>query len=500
MTNKKNSLRNLQSFKSSLIFLILLLFMSCSKKEEKIVDSKYIVAIVGEDSIFVNDIIKRSEYTVRPPYCDDDKSFDKGIILNSIIAEKLYSFEADEKKVFVGNERYEARIKGIREQLMREKLIQVDVVSKIDITQEEIDQAYFNSKKIVHTEAVFIPTGFDSDVMYNAAQNGIPFSKLYELYPGVSKVVEKSVKWGMMDEAAQKAIINDNVKKGTIIKPLPAEGGYRMIKIKGWVEEVEMSPGNINQQKENVKSKLMDFYIQKNYLEYAKGIMKGKRINYSKEGWDVLVDILKVSYFEEGDTDRELRIEEINQKMTDNQKKPLMNIDGNNWTVGKLLEEIKVHPLEISQKNLTKENFPIYLQAAIASLITDTYLNEIAYGREYENFYDVNRAVKQWDQYYKSTYQRDVFLKENNFKDKLTIDYMKAFANHLNPYFEQLKIKYDEKIMFNPQALESIELTNLQTYSYKEKGPYKEVVPPFPLMTNSHRTNYRRLNSETVTN
>ncbi len=304
----------------------------------------------------------------------------------------------------------------------------------------------------------------------------------------------------MMDEAAQKAIFNVTVKKGAIIKPLPADGGNRMIKVKGWVEEVEMSPGNINQQKENVKSKLMDFYIQKNYLEYAKGVMKGKRINYSKEGWDVLVDILKVSYFEEGGSDKDLRIEEINQKMTDNQKKPLMDIDGNKWTVGKLLDEIKVHPLEISQRNLTKKNFPIYLQAAIASLITDTYLNEIAYSREFEKYHDVIRAVKQWDQYYKSTYQRDLFLKENNFNDKLTIDYMKAFANHLNPYFEELKIKYDDKIKFNPESLEKLELTNLQTYSYKEKGPYKEVVPPFPLMTNSHRTNYRKLKSGTEVN
>ncbi len=150
--------------------------------------------------------------------------------------------------------------------------------------------------------------------------------------------------------------------------------------------------------------------------------------------------------------------------------------------------------------SIIKENFPIYLQAAIASLITDSYLNEIAYGREFENSYDVSRAVKQWDQYYKSTYQRGLYLKEKNFKDELTIDYMKALANHLNPYFEELKIKYDDKIMFNRQALESIELINLQTYSYKEKGPYKEVVPPFPLMTNSHRTNYRRLSSETATN
>lgn len=500
MTNKKYDLQRVQTIKCLLIFLILTLFISCSQKEKKVVDSKYIVAFVGEDTIYVNDIIKRSEYTVRPPYCDDDKTFDKGIILNSIIAEKLYAFEADENNVFVGNERYENRIRGIKEQLMREKLIQVDVVSNIDIKQEEIDQAYFNSKKIVHTEAVFIPASFDSDVMYSAAQNGIPFSKLHELYPGVSKVVEKSVKWGMMDEAAQKAIFNDNVKKGTIIKPLPAEAGYRMIKVKSWSEEVEMSPGNINQQKENVKSKLMDFYIQKNYLEYAKAVMKGKSINFTKEGWDVLVDILKVSYFEEGDTDKELRIEEINKMMTDNEKKPLMIVNGNNWTVGKLLEEIKVHPLEISQKNLTKENFPVYLQAAIASLITDTYLNEIAYDREFNKSHDVNRTVKQWDQYYKSTYQRDLFLKENNFKDKLTLDYMMAFANHLNPYFEILKIKYDEIIKFNPEALERLELTNLQTYSYKEKGPYKEVVPPFPLMTNSHRTNYKRLNSEAVTN
>ncbi len=478
--------------KSIILSLIVIsIIFSCSKKEKKEVDPKYIVAVVGEDTIFVNDIIRRSEYTVRPPYCDNDQIFDKRIILNSLIAEILYANEADKKNVFADNKRYNARLQGIKEQLMREKLILIDVVDKINIPQEEIDQAYINSKKIIHTEAVFIPKGFDPEVMYRAVENGIPLNQLSDLYPGVSKIVEKSVKWGTMDEAAQKAIFNSNVKKGTVIKPLPAKDGYRMIKVKGWSEEIEMSPGNIDQQKEMVKSKIKDFYIQNNYAEYAKELMSGKRIDYFKEGWDVLVDIIKPIYIDEDNSNTELRNEEL---LAGNTNTHLMSVDGKNWTIGELIDAIKIHPLEISDHNLTNETFPHKLQAAIASLITDTYLNDIAYDREYDKSYNVNRAVKQWERYYKATYQRDSILEEKNFKDTLTINYFKAFEEHLNPYFEVLKKRYDPVIKYNPKALGNIKLTNLPTITYKEKGPYKEVVQPFPLITNSNKTNYKYIN------
>ncbi|VAX18130.1 hypothetical protein MNBD_IGNAVI01-1945 [hydrothermal vent metagenome] len=470
---------------------ITLLFLSCGKKAKRKVDPKYIVAVIGKDTIFVNDIIMRSEYNVRPPYCDNDKMYDKRVILNSLIAEHLYAMETD-KNVFSENKIYSARLQGMKEQFMREKLIQVDVVDKIKIPQKEIDQAYINSKKIISTEAVFIPKGFDPEVMYKAVQKGVPFNKLAELYPGVSKVVKKSVKWGSMDEEAQKAIFNKNVRKGTVIKPLPAKDGYRLIKVTGWVEEVEMSPGNINQQKESIRSKIMDYYIQKNYKEYAQDVMHGKRIDYFKDGWNALVKILQPLYVHSKDSTGQLRNDEIDKFLSDNNT-VLMNIDGKNWTIKDLINAMKIHPLEISEQKLTSETFPFKLQAAIAGLITDTYFTNIAYDRGYDKSYDVNRKVKQWDRYYKASYQRDKVLAEANYNDTLTINYFKAFEKYLNPYFEKLKRKYDSEIRYNPKALESIKLTNLQTVTYKEKGPYKEVVPPFPLITNSNKTNYKHL-------
>ncbi|NOX66174.1 MAG: hypothetical protein GXO85_10400 [Chlorobi bacterium] len=477
-----------------LIFITLLVF-SCGKKEKKKVDPKYIVAIIAKDTIFVNDIIKRSEYNVRPPYCDNNKMYDKRVILNSLIAEHLYAMETD-KNIFSQNKIYSARLQGMKEQFMREKLIQVDVVDKIKIQQKEIDQAYINSKKIISTEAVFIPKGFDPEVMYKAVQNGVSLNKLAELYPGVSKVVKKSVKWGSIDEEAQKAIFNSNVRKGTVIKPLSAKDGYRLIKVTGWVEEVEMSPGNINQQKESIKSKLMDYYIQNNYKEYAKKIMSGKRIDYFKEGWNKLVKLLQPLYLDNNDSTGQLHNKETAQLLSDNNNTVLMNVDGKNWTIGEFISAIKIHPLEISEQKLTSKTFPFKLQAAIASLITDTYLTNIAYNRGYDKSYAVNREVKQWDRYYKASYQRDKVLAEANYNDTLTINYFKAFEKYLNPYFEKLKRKYDSEIRYNPKALESIKLTNLQTLTYKEKGPYKEVVPPFPLITNSNKTNYKYLSDK----
>lgn len=479
---------------SILLLLLVIYFISaCSKKEKKVVDQKHIVAIVGEDTIFVNDIIRRSEYTVRPPYCDNNQMYDKRIIMNSMIAEILYANEADERTIYRDNKIYNSRLQGIKEQLMREKLIQKDVVDKIIIPQKEIDQAYINSKKIVHTEAVFIPKGFDADVMYRAAQNGTSFDDLSIMYPGVSKKIVKDIQWGGIDEVAQEAIFSDDVKKGSVIKPLQAIDGYRLIKIKGWSEEIEMSPGNMNQKKETIKSKIKDYYIQNNYVEYAAKIMSGKRIDYHKKGWDILIDILMPLYIDDDIQNKNFQKELFNQRLTNGNDAILMNVDGKEWTIGEFMDAIRVHPLEINDHKLTKKSFPHKLQDAIASLITDTYLNNIAYAREYNKSYDVNRAVRQWDSYYKATFLRDSILEEEKFNDTLTINYLKAFKEHLNPYFEELKKKYDPIIRYNPKVLENIELTNLQTVTYKEKGPYKEVVPSFPLITDLNKTNYKYL-------
>ena len=88
-------------------------------------------------------------------------------------------------------------------------------------------------------------------------------------------------------------------------------------------------------------------------------------------------------------------------------------------------------------------------------------------------------------------YQRDSVLMSKDFKGNIRKDYFDAFDNYLTPYFDSLKTKYDSKIKVNRVALDKIKLTSIQMFTRKSRGPYLNVIPPFPVVTNSAKINYK---------
>lgn len=486
--------------KLSFLFLFLLVFMysGCSKKEsENRVLRKNIIAIVATDTIFVNDFIRRCEFTVRPVYCQKDGYHDKNICLNSLIAEKLFALEAGTDNPLMRNPNFRARLQGIKEQLMREEMIRDEVVAKIKILEKELQQAYKNSKKTIHTEAVLLREDADVPAIIQDARNGTPFGELAKKHAGVSGKIEKDVQWGHTDRDAQAAIFSDKVTAGTVLAPQKVKDGYRLIKVTGWSENIELSRANQQLQVENVKAKLMDYHIREKYREYAQNIMKGKRIDFNRKGWQFLVKALEPFYLRDDTTakvnnDPFMQQETFYNRLLQTEDQVLMTVNDDVWRIKDLRLAIRKHPLEIGTKALTKENFPHRLRAAIAGLITDTFLTDLAREKGYDQSYKINRTVDEWKRYYLFLYQRDRFLQNKDYKGRISTDYFEAFDRFLTPYFDSLKVKYDSSIRFNPQALQNFRLTRLPMIAHKTKGPYTQVVPPFPLVTNSIKTNYKR--------
>ena len=484
--------------KFQFFILILLAFyyniISCTKAPNPTkVNSAQILAIVANDTVFVNDFLRRTEYNVRPPYCDDNQLYDKRVILNSIIAEKLFALEAGDQNEMRNSKKYQNYIQGIKEQAMREALLFDEVQSKIEVSQEEIDQSYLNSKKKVYTEGVFIPDFIDEKKVYKAVKKGMDFDVLSERFPGVSEKIEADVVWGKIDAVAQEAIFSDSVKRGTVLAPLPTERGYRLIKVKGWSEEIEMSSGQINLRKENIRAKLFDYYLLNNTQSYVKNFMKGRRIDFDRDSWGLVHNTLEACYIKIEDNDNKLIARESVEQLQKSESKSFLNVDGTVWTIGQFNDAILIHPLELDIKGITKENFPARLRAAIANLIVDDYLTKDAYKKDYDTKTQLVRKVKQWETFYNFSYQRDRILSKNDYNKPLTKNFIEVFDNYLTPYFDSLKVKYNDKIKFNPQALEKVEITKIPLIAYKTKGPYRSVVPVFPVVTNSIKTNYKHL-------
>lgn len=453
-----------------------------------------ILAVVASDTIFVKDFLYRCEYNIRPPYCSDKTIIDKKIILNSLIAELLFAFEWKSKYDIQKDQYYSYKLQGIKEQLMREKLINDEIYMKIEIDKNEIEQEYINSKKIVHTEAVFIPESYNPKIIYDSTLSGMNFDELKSKFPGVSEKISKDVKWGNIDDVAQNEIFNQIVKKGSIIKPIKTEGGYRLIKVTGWSEEIELSPQNVNQQKETIKDKLKDFYLQKNYRQYAKNIMKGKRIDFNKKGWEIFSKIFKHIYIDDSLKLSNNEAKEYSELLNENTEKPFLKIDDEIWNIGRIVSEIKKHPLEFNDEKINEDNFRNKIQSGIAGLITDYFLTKTATQKGFDKSNIIIRETKKWQTYFEFTNERSRILKENNFRCEITIDFARAFNEILNPIFDSLKIKYDNQIKINNEVLEKLDITNIPMSAYKNKGPYKSITSPFPLITNSHKINYKPIN------
>jgi len=82
--------------------LCLLVLVACSKKPA----NDDIIAIVGDRIITTDEFIRRPEYTIRPPHRSMNSNVEKMIVLNSLILEKLFTFEAGDNNPLAQSPRF----------------------------------------------------------------------------------------------------------------------------------------------------------------------------------------------------------------------------------------------------------------------------------------------------------------------------------------------------------------------------------------------------------
>ena len=127
-----------RTFKIGTFLFLLCQLTNCTQQQTK----DNILAIVGDRVITTSEFIRRAEYTIRPLYCKRNSNVEKNIILNSIIAEKLFAFEAGEDNSLVHSTAFQAYIRGRKEQFMRQYLFDDLVKNKIKPSKSEFEQRY----------------------------------------------------------------------------------------------------------------------------------------------------------------------------------------------------------------------------------------------------------------------------------------------------------------------------------------------------------------------
>lgn len=488
-------------------FLLISFFLSSQSclGQNKQSENSDTLALVGNQVITTWEFIRRSEYTVRPLFCQGSNNVDKQIIFNSLIAEKLLAQEADGDSDFYSNKDIMFYLEGRKEQAMRQVHYYYEAYNKVKVNPDVVKRilplagrkynvSYFTVDK--EKEVAFVRKKLFKDKM--------PFNKMFALLSHTKgdSLPSREVLWekGEVKEIEQ-ALFSYPLKKDEIVGPVSVNDKFIFMRINGWIDEPSVSENQADQRLGDITDWLKENKAWENYKLYVAGLMKGEKVEFVRETFEnlavlaakatIVSDSIRKAILKKEiwDTNKELRglTADMAEDIRTIADHPLLKIDGKIWTVKDFQAEIKKHPLVFRNRYWSKKNFVEEFRLAIVYLIRDKYITIDAYKKGYDKDKMVTENYNMWKESLLALYQKHKFLNERGVKKE---DQMEVIKKILDPYVVLIFKKYSGEIQINVPAFNKIELTRISMVSVQPEMAFPLLVPSFPTLTTHSRLDY----------
>ena len=489
----------------SIIYSILLFFIAlcnnCQKKTTEHFPENILVRI--EDKFITEDEFKRrAEYTIRPSYCNKDNYIHKKIILNSLIAEKLFALESGEQNELATNDQFKNYLAGRKDQAMRQLLFYNNFYSKVKLDTNEIKKIYDISGRKYKINYITVRDSSIAKTIISQKEKGYSFD---EIFSDIEDIPQREINWDNPEHPQiHKAMYSEPLNKNQFIGPLKVgDNLFISIKIAGWTDSRLITEFDIKNQINKIKENLTMNKAMEIYSKFVQDLMKGKKIEFNPLTFKKIVNIIGPLYLKNDKKKKELFDEllwnnETGEQIPDNVDvnineiltEPLLKIDGNVWTVQQFKKEMNIHPLVFRKKQISKSEFAEQLKYAIADMIRDKYIAQEAENKGYGNSEAVQSNIMMWKDHLLALYKRNQYLKSLGKFDNFSKNYLSIIENDLNPFVMELQKKYDNMIEINTDIFENIELTKIDMFVFQNNVPFPVIVPQFPLLTTHNKLDY----------
>ena len=486
------------------LFVIICYVASCTQQET--ISDNNVLAKVGTRIITVQDFIRRAEYAIRPLYCGQSNYIHKKIILNSLIAEKLFSFEAEKTKIdLLDNTRFQSFIRGHTEQAMRQMHYYEEFYSQIEPDSSIVSTAYKLAGRTVDVTYLHLPDLNTATQIKNLAVEGLPLDSAYSMIWDQSNPPKRHINWFDREGLEiHNAIFNSSIKKGSIIGPLATEDKtFLLLQVNGWIDRPAVTESQRSLRLDDVQERLQKNRAEQTYKEWVKNIMKGKNLElnssvfpaYAEKVMDIYLQSdsvkqaqLNISLWVDPELDfiHDSLINAPSESFT--KADILFHVDNTPWTIQVFHKELRKHPLVFRKKKMSHNEFQEQLKYAIADLIQDIEITKYCYRKGYEESQTVILNRELWHDSYTARFYRNALLEEQNMLNGDAED----IANNLKPLVDSLQTVYSDNIEINTELFESIELTTVDMTVHQQGVPFPKVAPPFPVYTNDNRLDYGR--------
>jgi hypothetical protein len=500
----------LQSLNSpkSLFFIISVLLLnavSCVKNNGGEPQDKMLVRI-GDKIITVDEFKYRTEFTVMPISPGQSSENLKKTCLNNLIIEKLFSLEAGDSNKMVQNKSFQALIKGIKEQSMREQLYYLVAYNKVKLDTSTVKKVYYLAGLEYDLEFFMIPNSQLAQKIQSAGKSNpdsikIIFSRLYQ---STDRSFKQTVKYRDPEpQAIHEALFSELLSPDTIIGPLQIEeDSYIVMKIVNWKYIPAIGGEDVQTRWSQVSQKMKQNKADHLWREYSQKIMKGKTIIFKKAIFNKLAGLFlsirqamdekdqATIYKPFRQNEEGILIAKAMNDMESIMDTPFFSIDDKIWTVRDFRNELLSHPLVYRKQDIDTKSFNKQFTYAIADLARDHYLTKEAYKKSLDKDPKVKRTSEMWKDSYIAFNFRNELLQAAIKNGKIDSSNNLEKNRYFNDAIKHLEKKYGHRITIDNKEMKNITMTNVNMLVTQPNVPYPVVVPGFPQLTSDYQLDY----------
>jgi len=473
------------------MFVALILgFYGCSYEDPTKINEAQILATIDDKIITVNDFIRRSEYNVRPSYCNGNSNADKLIILNSLIAEKLIALDSE----FDLTEAHLRLLEGRKEQKMREVLYNRDIYNKVKIDSLELNIVYDNSRKDFTISYITFPDKQMMIELKNSLEDSaFTFEELVMNMDAVETIPSRKINYNKdVTEDMYEAFFSKEVQLGQIFGPVMMGDYYSIFRVDDWKESRNLSAAQNRLEITTLKKTMQDIKAHINYRRYINSLMKDKKLHFHVKNFENLVMNIHTDVKALPLDKSELVMKDmpLNSKysMDLSENDILFTILDKEWTIGDIDDLIGRDPVTISSK-VNEKTLKKILKKSIIKKIEAFYITKDAYEKSIDRHYLVNQEVTVWSDYIRSTQWISHMIETSGYTRTET-DNNTIFNELLNPVFDSLMVKYSEVIDVNEYNFSNIDLSSIDMHAFYNEQSHSLVVPLFPITTTKQKVDF----------
>ncbi len=361
-----------------------------------------VVAVVAGRAITADAFLRRYESAVwRNKHIKSWQDILKQQVLLAMIAEQLLA--EDGQKTGLADDVEILRLThSLQDALVRDRLYQDEIKSKVTITPAEIKQAYewYAAPRIV--QMARFTTLAEAEAIQKDLAAGAPFDSLANFLPD-NQFKHFSIKWGESPAYVDSLLFN--MQPGQTVGPFVWDQMFYFARLESILKPAIYDQQDFINQRTRLKQILQDRREQHRLREFIPTIMHGQTATIKKDA--LLPFIESVSVIMAAAADSIIKPDQpwsftfedlatLQQRLGENVNRQMVVLNDRQWTLADLLDRLTIKGLAL----IPAKPIAPQLISLIEDHIDSHWLTEEAYRRGLDQHPQVQADLAQWQRFY----------------------------------------------------------------------------------------------------